>query len=255
MGVGARYVGDSNKSLFGAKDLRKDIERLRQKFIENTFTDDATPIDLWARFNPPSLPPGMLPQIIEGLAHSQGMTMGADMAGIAVSALAVCAAAIPDSIQLQVKKHDTRWLESARIWIALIGLPSTKKTPIIKEAVAPLLRIDSTLAKDNSDRRASYNKLSPEDRKKTDVPTQTQVMLQNTTIEAASEIFKDSPDGLLCYHDELAGFFGAMDKYSGGRASATDRAFWLQTVPEPSTWAMMASGLCALGAAVRRRRR
>lgn len=53
-------------------------------------------------------------------------------------------------------------------------------------------------------------------------------MLQDTTIEAAQNILRDSPDGLLCYQDEMSGWFGSMDKYSGGRGAAKDRAFWLE---------------------------
>jgi len=29
--------------------------------------------------------------------------------------------------------------------------------------------------------------------------------------------------------DELSGFFGAMDKYGGGKGAAADRAFWLRS--------------------------
>ena len=54
-------------------------------------------------------------------------------------------------------------------------------------------------------------------------------MMMDTTIEAAQEILKDSPSGVLCYQDELSGFFGSMDKYSGARGAQKDRAFWLQT--------------------------
>ena len=39
----------------------------------------------------------------------------------------------------------------------------------------------------------------------------------DTTIEAAQEILKDSPNGVLCYQDELSGWFGSMDKYSGAK--------------------------------------
>ena len=69
------------------------------------------PVDLWGNFDPPTLPRGLLPQPIEDFAFDQGMTMGCDMGGLALSALAVCAAAIPDTIQLQPKKNDKRWLE------------------------------------------------------------------------------------------------------------------------------------------------
>ncbi len=40
---------------------------------------------------------------------------------------------------------------------------------------------------------------------------------------------KDSPDGVLCLQDELSGWFGSMDKYSGHRGAAKDRGFWLQS--------------------------
>jgi len=53
-------------------------------------------------------------------------------------------------------------------------------------------------------------------------------MLQDTTVEAAQEVLKDTPDGVLCYQDELSGWFGAMEKYSAGKGGAKDRAFWLE---------------------------
>ena len=53
-------------------------------------------------------------------------------------------------------------------------------------------------------------------------------MLQDTTIEAAQDILKDSPNGVLCFQDELSGWFGSMDKYSNARGAAKDRAFWLE---------------------------
>jgi hypothetical protein len=219
-GIGERYAD-------GKTDLRKEIERLRQKFDENTFKD-ADPVDLWAKFDPPTLPRGVLPDVIERFAHEQGMTMGADMAGIAVGALVVCAAAIPDKIQLQVKRHNSGWLESARIWAALVGPVSTKKSPIMSSVVRPLRRIDSEMARQYSSERARYDKLSKEEKAETEPPKQTRVLLQDTTIEAAQEVLKDSPDGVLSYHDELSGWFGSMDKYSGSRGAAKDRAFWLE---------------------------
>ena len=96
------------------------------------------PVDLWAKFDPPTLPRGLLPQVIEDFAFDRGMTMGCDMAGVAVAALAVCAGAIPDDIKLQPKKHDTEWQEEPRLWVALVGDPSTMKSPIIKAVTKPL---------------------------------------------------------------------------------------------------------------------
>src|SRR5690348_16315965 len=87
------------------------------------------PIDLWAQFDPPELPHCILPPIVEKFARERAEIMGADPAGLALAGLTVCAAAIPDRIMLQVKKLDQAWREAARLWVALIGMPSTKKSP------------------------------------------------------------------------------------------------------------------------------
>jgi Protein of unknown function (DUF3987)/Primase C terminal 2 (PriCT-2) len=188
----------------------------------------ADPVDLWAKFDPPSLPRGLLPDIIERFAFDQGVDTGADMAGIAVAALAVCAAAIPDKVKLQVKRNHAGWLESARLWVALVGPPSTMKTPSMAAAVRPLRKIDAAMARKYAENRAIYDKLDKEAKAQTNPPRQVRLMMQDTTIEAAQEILKDSPDGLLCFQDEMTGFFGAIDKYSNARGAAKDRAFWLE---------------------------
>lgn len=188
----------------------------------------ADPIDLWGKFHPPSLPRGLLPDIIERFAFDQGMDMGADISGVALSALVVCAAAIPDSIKLQVKRHNVGWHEPARLWVALVGSPSSKKSPMMTAAARPLRKIDADQARDYADQRATYDKLPKEEKLRAEAPKQVRSILQDTTIEAAQEVLKDSPDGLLCYQDELSGWFGAMDKYSAGRGSAKDRSFWLE---------------------------
>ena len=73
-----------------------------------------------------------------------------------------------------------------------------------------------------------YDRLTKEERKNVERPKQRRLRLEDTTIEAAQEVLKDSPDGVLCIQDELAGWFGAMDKYAG-RGATKDRGFWLQS--------------------------
>jgi hypothetical protein len=145
-----------------------------------------------------------------------------------MAALAVCAAAIPDRIRIKVKRHGN-WYENARLWVALIGSPSTKKSPIIREAVRPIARLDARLMRKYLADKARYDEMSKEERKESSRPRQRRLRIEDTTIEAAQEVLKDSPDGVLLIQDELSGWFGAMDKYnSGGRGAAKDRAFWLQ---------------------------
>lgn len=185
------------------------------------------PIDLWGRFDPPELPSGLLPALIEDFAREESALMGADPAGLAMAALTVCTAVIPDSVQIKVKRYDAHWLESARLWTALVGDPSTKKTPEIMRATKRLKRLDGILVKQYMDARTRYDALSRDDRKAAEKPKQRRLRLEDTTIEAAQEVLKDSPDGVLALHDELSGWFGSMDKYAH-RDSMKNRAFWLQ---------------------------
>ncbi len=147
--------------------------------------DDAEPVDLWAFFAPPALPRGSLPPVIEDFAFVKGEIMGADPGGLAVAALAVCAGALTDAIKLQVKRHDPNWLESARLWVALIGEPSTKKSPVLDAAIRPLAVINAGLRREYDAAKAKWDKLSKEEKEQTDEPILRQTILGDTTIEAA----------------------------------------------------------------------
>ncbi|MGO8202824.1 DUF3987 domain-containing protein [Rhizobium ruizarguesonis] len=188
------------------------------------------PIDLWDRIAHPPLLADLLPDVIAEFACIQGDLMGADPAGLAMAALATCAAAIPDKIEIRPKEHDPSWTESARLWVALVGLPSTMKSPVIAAATRPLKALDGQLYRQFAEAKASYDALDKDAKLTTKAPKHTRLRLEDTTIEAAQEVLKDSDDGVLLIQDELSGWFGSMEKYSGGgRGSAKDRAFWLQS--------------------------
>jgi hypothetical protein len=184
------------------------------------------PVDLWGKFDPPPLPSGLLPEAIEAFAREQGCLMGCDPAGLAMSALAVCAAAIPDSIKLKPKRHEP-WMVAARIWVGLVGDPSSMKTPMMRAATGPLERLDIQMWRAYIEAQTRYDAMSKEEKRTAPKPKQTRLRIEDTTIEAAQEILKDSPDGVLCFRDEISTWFGGMDKYHGSRGA--DRGFWLQT--------------------------
>ncbi|MEO6151863.1 MAG: DUF3987 domain-containing protein [Croceibacterium sp.] len=188
----------------------------------------AKPMDLWARYEPPALPAELLPETIAAFALKHGTVMGADPAGVAMAALTVCASIITDEITLQVKRHDPTWKESARLWVGLVGVPSAKKTPIMSAALRPARRIDSVLMRAYTERQDSFETLTPKERKEAERPRQERRIIADATVEAAQEVLKDSPRGVLSSQDELSGWFGAMDKYAPGKGSMADRAFWLQ---------------------------
>ncbi|WP_272011528.1 DUF3987 domain-containing protein [Roseovarius sp. ZX-A-9] len=186
------------------------------------------PVDLWGSFDPPDLPKGVLPPIIEQFARANGAQMGADPSGLAMAALTTCAAAIPDQIQIKVKRHDD-WTESARLWAALMGPPSAKKSPIISAATGPLCRLDMQMMRAWQQRMNDYDALSTDEKKAIPRPMQTRLRIEDATVEAAQQVLEGSPWGVLLLQDELSGFFGAMDKYNGGKGAQADRAFWLRS--------------------------
>lgn len=191
------------------------------------FQDNCDPIDLWDTFGPPDLPVGLLPNLIDTWARETGATMGADPAGLAMSAVAACAAAIPDRIELKVKRYSD-WSEAPRIWVALVGPPSAKKSPVIGAATAPLCSIDSQLMREWQSQMATWEKLDKVEKSQFPKPRQVRLRLTDTTVEAAQQVLIDSTDGVLLLQDELTGFFGSMDRYGSGNKGGGDRAFWLQ---------------------------
>ena len=184
------------------------------------------PVDLWARYEEPDLPERVLPLGIELFARRQAAIMGADPAGLAMAALTVCATAIPDSIELQVKRNDPTWREHARLWTALVGPPSRKKTPVFKAAMAPLRTIDNQLMRAYLQACEEHEALDKDEKKATPKPKQRRLIISDATIEAAQEVMMDSPDGVLSEQDELSGWFGSMDRYN--TKGGGDRAFWLK---------------------------
>jgi len=200
------------------------------------------PIDLFNVAEPPQLPMNVLPDSIAAYAKDQSELLGADPSIIAMSALAAAAAVIDDGIVLQPKRRDPTWTESARLWVGIVGDPSTKKSPSISKATRHIKRLESRLAEQNGAAYGDWKHRHEQwkDLKKTskgqDVPPEPEqppmrrLIVEDTTVEALSEILKDNPRGVLCLQDELTGWFGGMDAYrgGGGKGANKDRAHWLE---------------------------
>ena len=201
------------------------------------------PIDIFAEFPVPPIARDMLPAAITDYAFDQAALVGVDPAMIAIPALVTCAAALHDDLQIQPMKYEKGWTESARLWCAVVGAPSVKKTPSIKRATRRLRKLDIDLHATNSAAQAQYIAQSEQwkedkkDAKKSgapmpaapEAPKNERLVVEDATVEALAYIMKDNTRGLLCIQDELSGWFGAMDVYSGGKGGGSkDRAFHLQ---------------------------
>jgi hypothetical protein len=62
-----------------------------------------------------------------------------------------------------------------------------------------------------------------DERRATRAPKQERLRIEDATIESAQEVLRDSPEGALCWQDELSGWFGSMDKYDPRTADTVTR--------------------------------
>lgn len=196
-----------------------------QQRVEAEAKAESAPVDLWSRYDPPELPSGILPSVIERFAYERAKQMGVDAGGVAMSALTVCAAAIRDSIKIKVKQHEG-WTESARIWTMLIGDPSFKKSPIMRAAAGKIKSMDAHLLHEANRKMQEWTE-NGGSKGGEPMPQCPRLRVEDITMEAAQEVCKHSPDGILVLQDELSGWFGGIEKYSGGKGAAKDRSFWL----------------------------
>jgi len=185
------------------------------------------PVDPFGEFETPDLPRGVLPKAIENFAFTEAALMGVDPGGVAMSALVCCASVITDKIKIQVKIYDQGWIEEARLWVALVGNPSTKKTPAIKTATKPITKLYSQAITMFQIKQAAYEVAEENDDLLEPTPPK-RIYANDTTIEALQEILAQNHDGILVIRDELSAWIGSMEKYASGKGAAVDRGFWLE---------------------------
>jgi hypothetical protein len=201
-----------------------------------------TPMDLFSETPAPELRPEWLPPAIANYAFDQAELLAVSPAMIAIPALVACASAIHDGIEVQPKRYETSWRESARLWCAVVGPPSVRKSPSLKRATSRLRKINKELCEANEANQSAYQAQSEDYKelkklsKKTgdplpappEEPVKSRMIVEDVTVEALSEILKHNSRGVLCIQDELTGWFGSMDAYSGGKSGNKDRAHWLE---------------------------
>ena len=195
--------------------------------------DDDPLVDLWKAIDTPELPVGLLPARVEKFVRANAKALGADSGGLAGASLAALAAAIPDSVKLQVQARGRKWLIAARIWMALVGDPSSKKTPIIDAALSALRAKDVERRRQYAALKAMWDALSKKEKAEAlaaghPPPSHNRLIISDTTAEAAGEILMTSPNGVLGVYDELSGWFGQMERYGQSGQGLSERGFWLQ---------------------------
>lgn len=203
----------------------------------------------------PAFPPDLLPEPLMGWAVDCAERM--DRMPVDFPAVAIVAALgglIGRRVAIYPKRYDN-WLVTPNLWAAVIGRPSTKKTPSLTEALrftrlletqaneayqAALIDYEAEKEADNLHRKAMEGELKKKAKSdkgaakrmllemgadETPPPTRIRYMVNDTTIEKLGELLKQNPSGLLLFRDELTGWLTSLEKE--GREQ--DRAFFLES--------------------------
>lgn len=195
-------------------------------------------IDLFSTTPAPTIKDRMLPDIIAKWSSDQTLLLRAPREFLVFCAISCCAAAIHDGIRIRVKRHGS-YLQSARLWINLIGDVSASKSPALKAAKVPLEAISKRLAERKARAWAIYeqaleqhkaDKRAAEKAKQPlpwppEKPSVPGLLTNDINIEALGELLRDTPGGVLCIRDELSGWLRALEGYD---KSGKDRPQYLE---------------------------
>lgn len=190
-------------------------------------------VDLFGNMEQPPFPVDLFPPVVADFAKDQAELMGVDPAIICMAALGALAGCIDDRLQIQPKRFDPTWRESARLWIGIIGDPSTKKSPGMKKAISPVNRVAAEWRKKHAEAVKQWEdeceKLKANDKKAKlpPKPAAKRLTVSDSTVEKLGEILAGmEPRGILVDRDELTGWLNSMDAYKNG--GGKDRAAWLE---------------------------
>jgi hypothetical protein len=188
--------------------------------------DEATEGDDWDPVRLAALPPvepfplEVLAPPARALAESAAVAISCPVDFVAVALLAAASGLVGRSVVLLVKAG---YLVSAALYAALVGTPSSGKSPALHAALAPLWVIAGGLYKDWQDKKSDWEKKDPEHRG--EEPRLRRLVTSDPTTEALGPILSRNPRGLTVAPDEMTKWVLAMDQYKGGRGA--DRPFYL----------------------------
>lgn len=203
------------------------------------------PLDFLARGDRPApiLAEHHIPAALFPFVSDTAERMGVDPAGVALAALVSCASVITDNWKVQPKRYDNTWTESPRLWGAIVGDPSIMKSPVIAACTRPIDKLEADARRRHASEMRSYKaQLKAAKADKTGetsdppYPRQDRFLIEGATVEAISEVLRDDEAArfdavagkVLSRHDEMAEFFGGLDRYKAGGSGGSDRGAYLR---------------------------
>ena len=187
------------------------------------------------RFEP--FPLDVLPNPVRGYVGATAGVIGCEPAMIAGLLLAVLASAIGNSRRLRM---NNAYSEPAIVWCAAVCESGQRKSPALDAALAEASRRQKSEWADWREEHARWKRAHAQwevdfarwkkagGGEPPDEPTEPALnsyLVDDVTIEALRDVLHLNPRGVLCASEELAGWFGMLDRYTGKKGA--DAAKWL----------------------------
>lgn len=182
--------------------------------------------DPWHQFVVPTFPMDTLAPHLRRYVDYLSTSTGGDPAACAMAALAACSGALDQEFSLKMKRSG-EWHAKPRLWVLLIGSPSSKKSPIVSSCIKPIRSWEAVGVQRYQKEYARWKEDKDSGVKGEAEPKRpTRYLLNSVTSEKLGEILSRQDRGIMVEQDEVSGWIGSMEKY-GGKGGSADRAFWL----------------------------
>ena len=163
-------------------------------------------------------PFGALPDPIRAYVLDAARIVGCDPSMLVVPALTALSALV--ARRYRVRKNRT-WIEAPVWWGVVVAEPGTGKTPALNAALGPIRALDAEFRKRHAEEVREYERAVREAKRSGKgsgdhvPPVGVRLLMSDVTAEAAERLVAKTGCTLLV-RDELAGWFGGFDKFSGG---------------------------------------
>ncbi len=124
-------------------------------------------------------------------------------------------------------KYKNRQVYPPILYTAVVGFPSSGKSPGIDFGTYPITEIEKRYRRDYRDSMERWKeaafKASVSGDKEPPRPKSQDILINDATVEAINATLQNNPKGLLMYQDELKGWVNSMNTYRKG----SDLEYWL----------------------------
>jgi hypothetical protein len=167
-------------------------------------------------------PVDLFPSPVREYVTEQAKAIGIDAAFVAVPMLPVLAGLIGQTRKIRIKEE---WTEPSILFTAVVNSSGGGKSPGFKAAMKLPMHIESKLQRIRARKQAEYQAERKQWKAKNDKklrepepePYNTQLIVDDATMEAITSIHCHNPRGLLLATDELSGWLGSFNVYRKGQ--------------------------------------